>query len=187
MITFPRLHSNFSAQVKRLVQRTRKLVPAAKSAVGTRGDLIRDISNAFYVKVRDNLLTRKYPKNPAPLNSYYADWKLRNYGFYDSWFLEGDLFKNIKLFEIAEGRAVGVPAGIKAGGKSWFFERGEQARGYNPREITYYGYLLENGSPGGKMKARPVFGPTLKDFVNDDLEKLNHKYTDKIFSRWEIR
>jgi hypothetical protein len=187
MITFPRLHQNFSFQVKKLVAATNRLIPAAKSQVGVRGELTRALADSYFNKVRSNLLSQKYPANPKPLNAAYADWKLKNYGFLDSWFLDGDLFRNIRVMEIQDGRGVGIPRGIKAGGKSWYKSKGDQSKNYNAREITYYGYLNEWGSPSGKIPARPVFGPTLADFVKDEARGITIKAADRVFSKWEIR
>lgn len=182
-----RISPSFKKKVLEVAKRTKALYPEAKSKVGARGELIRALSHNYFVLLRNNLVSQKYPQAPAPYNQDYLNWKLRNYGFTDPWFLGGDLFRNIVIYERDGGRSVGIPKGRRAGGKSWFFDKGNQSKGYNSREITYYGYLIENGSPGGKIPARPVFGPTLADFVKKDAEDIINKMSKRMFSKWEIR
>jgi len=187
MINFGLTFSKFDRQVKELVKRTRKLNTDAQSQVGPRSILIRRLSEAYFKELKTNLTSGKYPSGGKPLNTRYADWKLRNYGFLDPWFLEGDLFRNIVIFETQGVRAVGIPKGIKAGGKSWLYDRENQSRSYNSREITYYGYLNEFGSPGGRIPARPVFGPTLADFVNGKADAITKEAAIRVFKKWEIK
>jgi hypothetical protein len=181
------INPSFYTQIKEVVKRTRNLEKEVNKLIAPRGELMRTLSNEYFKKLRQNLYSQKYPANPKKYNTRYADWKMKNYGFMDPWFLEGDLFKNIKVFEQDGMRMVGVPKGIYAGGKSWFKSRENQNKGNNPREITYYGYLIEHGSPSGKIPARPVFGPTLADFVKEDFNRISLRPTRTIFRGWRIR
>jgi hypothetical protein len=182
-----KINPSFYREVRDIANRTQRLRKEAESKVGARGDIIRALSHGYFTMVRDNLLSGKYPKSTKSYNKDYLNWKIRNYGHAEPWFLAGDLFRNIQIYEKDGGRAVGIPKGKKVGGKSWLYEKGDQSKGYNARDISYYAYLNEYGSPSGKIPARPVFTPTLADFVRTEVDDILKKSSHGMFKRWEIR
>jgi hypothetical protein len=178
---------SFYTQIKEVVKRTRNLEKEVNKLVAPRGELMRTLSNEYFKKLRQNLYSQKYPANPKPYNKWYRDWKLDNYGYLDWWHLEGALVKNIKVFEQDGMRMVGIPKGIYATNTSMYGTRGSQRKRKKPIEVTQYAYWNEYGSPKGMIPARPVFGPTLNDFIQTDLNKHTLRPTRTIFRGWRIR
>jgi phage gpG-like protein len=177
--------------VKQLRKQTLALKAKAKAAVvGPKSPIIRQLSEAYYREVLNNLGTGKYPKenaSPSSYNQRYLEWKIENYGFTDPWYLSGELGRNIRLFNRLDVALVGIPSGIyDRGGKSWLSS--SSSKKGPPKEITWYGYKLEFGDAKNNQPPRPVFTPTLSDLYNSPLNNLIlARESDKVLRTWLLK
>ena len=186
------LSKSTSAKIKKLVKANNTLLRTVRAEAND-GLLIRNLSKAYYQVLMGNITSGKYPNKNASESDYnprYIKWKKKNYGFTDPWFLGGDLTKHISTYKQGKERRVGIPKGIyDKGGKSWLSRTGRGGKKIgSPKEITWYAYLIETGdSKYLKGKAKPVFAPTLADFVDNENLEILRKSSDTIFKKWEAR
>lgn len=126
----------------------------------------------------------------------YYKWKLK-YGMSPEkyWVLYGDLLLNVRYWKKRAGWFAGVPAGVKdSGGKSWRSSgRSSSRKSGKKKEIAAYGWIMEGsgtGDPqfhgrGGVHPPRPVFEPTLEDFITGPaLHILNYEIAPMIEREW---
>jgi hypothetical protein len=122
----------------------------------------------YYHQVVGNIMTQAKMAGYPNYHPRYAAWKeQRSSGGF--WRLAGDLVMAMTYMRVGQSGGedhawfAGVPAGIKdSGGKSWL---GNTPRG-KKKEIAWYGRIMEEGYYGVQFHpARPIFEPTLRDYV----------------------
>lgn len=115
-----------------------------------------------------NIMTGKHTSGYKQYHPRYKAWESQ-YGLgHGYWKLMGDLVKNVNYRRVpvksgAYAWFSGVPAGVMAGGKSWFSPG--QRRG-KKKEIAWTGKIMEGIIKTNKQNhpARPMFKPTLEEY-----------------------
>jgi len=123
----------------------------------------------YHNKVIENIMMQAKMGGYPSYHPRYLAWKeQRSSGGF--WQLAGDLVRAMtyrKILSSDDGAEwfSGVPAGIKdSGGKSWLSNvpRGKK------KEIAWYGRIMEEGYYSAEQfhPERPIFGPTLKEYIS---------------------
>lgn len=132
----------------------------------------------YVYRVSNNISTQKFAASYSPLNERYRHWKILQFGQDKGfWVLRGLLQKSIKPFKVREGWFGGIDADIMAPGTSWFGEKPG-----SPISIAEYGYWLEYGRRG--QPARPLFRPTLDEFVEEGWQRVADFSISKMANAW---
>jgi hypothetical protein len=115
-------------------------------------------------RLRENIIKQTYIY--PDYEEHYESWKMARVGDTGFWNLYGDLLRSITVFRQGSHWVAGVPPGVKdSGGKNWSGKGGK-------KEIGMYGWVMEFGgnytaSGGGDHPARPLFNPTLREYMKD--------------------
>ena len=189
MIDFNRTSRRLRFQLNEVLKSTRRLNREVRALASVDGNLVVNLARGYNVLVMRNIASGRYPdKNVAPsdYNPRYLQWKQENYGHTEPWHLTGEGVQRIRVFKDGRVRKVGIPRGLfDRGGKSWLNENGSRKYG-RPREITWYMAKLEAGDPANNQPPRPVFAPTLEDFVEGENMEIIRRFTTPVFRRWEV-
>ena len=91
--------------------------------------------------------------------------------------MSGVLQRNLTAFKTREGWFGGIPGDVVAPTWSWFgTEPGAAMR------VADYGYWVEYGRNG--QAERPLFRPTLEEFIEEGWPKLADMTISKIMEAW---
>jgi hypothetical protein len=131
----------------------------------------------YIYRVSNNISIQKFAGQWSPLNQRYKEWKIFAYGESRWWIMSGALQKSLSAFKLSGGWFGGIPAHAMAPSTSWFGTKPGA-----PVSIAEYGYWAEYGRRG--QAARPLFNPTLEEFVNEGWPKQATQSASKLIGAW---
>jgi hypothetical protein len=131
----------------------------------------------YIYRVSSNISTQRFAGQWSPLNQRYKEWKLFAFGESRWWIMSGALQKSLSAFRLQGGWFGGVPENATAPGTSWF---GTDPG--SPVSIAEYGYWAEYGRRG--QAARPLFNPTLDEFVEEGWPRQADMTIAKLAAAW---
>ena len=131
----------------------------------------------YVYRVSNNISIQRFAGDWTPLNQRYKEWKLFAFGESRWWIMSGALQKSLSAFRLQDGWFGGVPEHAMAPSTSWF--------GTEPGalvSIAEYGYWAEYGRKG--QAARPLFRPTLQEFVEEGWPRQADMAITKLAGAW---
>lgn len=132
----------------------------------------------YFTRVSANIASQKFAGDWAPLNQRYREWKIFAFGANRGWWImSGILQKSLTAFKLGDGWFGGIPEGVMAPGTSWFGDKPG-----TPVSVAEYGYWAEYGR--NNQPARPLFRPTLEEFVAEGWPKLANFTIGKMMGAW---
>jgi len=142
-----------------------------------------DYRNMIFANIDKQTFAGTY----EPYNPRYKKWKQETMGLGNKyWELFGDLIQNIDIVKSIDpdgiGHAVGVFTNKAVGGKSWNSTPSKTIG--KKMSIARYAFDMEFGSKGRFLPARPLFGPTLKQFKKTGAAAYQGNIVNKMKSIW---
>jgi len=131
----------------------------------------------YFTRVSSNIATQKFASQWAPLNQRYREWKEFVFGDDKWWYMSGALQRSLTAFKTKDGWFGGVPGDATAPSWSWFGTRPGP-----PVSIAEYGFWTEYGRQG--QAPRPLFVPTLEEFIEEGWPVQSNVTAIKIVEAW---
>ena len=132
----------------------------------------------YFTRVSANIASQKFAGDWTPLNQRYREWKIFAFGAdRGRWIMSGILQKSLTAFKVQDGWFGGIPEGVMAPRMSWFGDTPG-----TPISVAQYGYWAEYGR--NKQPARPLFFPTLSEFLAEGWPKLATFTIGKMMGAW---
>ena len=130
---------------------------------------------AYYNLLKYNILNQTYRYMWPKYNPDYEAWKLKEYPGREFWQLTMSLYHAISVWHESREHTKG---GRKAGWAAGLFPSETNEAGV---PIDAYAIQMEQGF--GNQPARPLFAPTLDDFISD-WHKLGRHTFDLVVAKW---
>lgn len=135
-----------------------------------------------------NIVDGKFAHTYAPYSDIYLNWKtqklggafrLQGTGHKMFWRLYGDLLRSLSVFRTQGGAMGGVPAGVKDSGYKSIFSKKRRSK-----PIAMYARVMEFGLAAHRGKARPVFGPTAREYARNGWQDRGKDALRGIAKKW---
>jgi len=130
----------------------------------------------YVYRLNRNIVNQKFAGTYASYSPKYAAWKSKNYpGSIGFWHLRGYMLKNLRAFKDPQGWIGGINGSITVPGIGF-------GKGSKPQNLSDIGFRMEYGK--GRQPARPLFMPTLDEYVNEGWPTVIARTITKMKGAW---
>ena len=171
--------------VRRWFGATDRLISEAKRL---EDDLPRKMAVDYVQLLVQNIMTQKFAADYDSYHEDYEKWKTQWGAVRGFWRLRNNLVNSLTQWKLSKGQWKGgiTEGAMDIGGTSWF----SVGKGLGKvKPISMYAKVMEYGgdfsaSGGGKHPERPLFDPTLEEYMNSGAKKRMEETASQLRSKW---